>query len=146
MVKNSPARQEKRICSLGQEDPLEEEMELTPVFLPGEFHGQRSLVGYGPWRCKGSDTTEAREYTGIAFETNFSQSDEVTLKTEFQVKLIILKIHLLTLPLNTRTCCMLSIGNIFSPRNVTQHPFMTPILLRMKTLKGLGFMGMPSYL
>ena len=24
----------------------------TPVFLPGESHGQRSLVGYSPWRCK----------------------------------------------------------------------------------------------
>ena len=24
----------------------------TPVFLPGEFHGQRSLMGYGPWSCK----------------------------------------------------------------------------------------------
>ena len=24
----------------------------TPVFLPGEFHGQRSLVGYSPWGCK----------------------------------------------------------------------------------------------
>ena len=23
----------------------------TPVFLPGEFHGQRSLVGYSPWGC-----------------------------------------------------------------------------------------------
>ena len=30
----------------------------TPVFLPGEFHGQRSLVGYGPWGRKESDTTE----------------------------------------------------------------------------------------
>ena len=30
----------------------------TPVFLPGEFHEQRSLVGYSPWGCKGSDTTE----------------------------------------------------------------------------------------
>ena len=28
------------------------------VFLPGEFHGQRSLVGNGPWGCKESDTTE----------------------------------------------------------------------------------------
>ena len=27
-------------------------------FLPGEFHGQRSLVGYGPWSHKESDTTE----------------------------------------------------------------------------------------
>ena len=30
----------------------------TPVFLPGEFHGQRSLVGYSPRDCKESDTTE----------------------------------------------------------------------------------------
>ena len=33
---------------LGQEDPLEEGMATTPVFLPGESHGQRSLVGYSP--------------------------------------------------------------------------------------------------
>ena len=30
----------------------------APVFLPGKFHGQRSLVGYSPWDCKESDTTE----------------------------------------------------------------------------------------
>ena len=30
----------------------------TPVFLPGEFHGKRSLTGYNPWGCNGSDTTE----------------------------------------------------------------------------------------
>ena len=30
----------------------------TPVFLPGEFHGQRSLMGYSPWGRKESDTTE----------------------------------------------------------------------------------------
>ena len=30
----------------------------TPVFLPGEFHGQRSLVGYSPWGYKQSDMTE----------------------------------------------------------------------------------------
>ena len=30
----------------------------TPVFLPGKFHGQKSLAGYGPWCCKESDTTE----------------------------------------------------------------------------------------
>ena len=29
-----------------------------PVFLPGEFHGQRSLVGYSSWGCKELDTTE----------------------------------------------------------------------------------------
>ena len=31
----------------------------TQVFLPGESHGQRSLVGYSPWGRKGLDITEA---------------------------------------------------------------------------------------
>ena len=35
----------------------------TPVFLPGESHGWRSLVGYSPWGDKESDTTE--RYMGI---------------------------------------------------------------------------------
>ena len=30
----------------------------TPVFLPGEVHGQRSLTGYSPWGHKESDMTE----------------------------------------------------------------------------------------
>ena len=30
----------------------------TPVFLPGEFHGQKSLVGYSSWGCKELDMTE----------------------------------------------------------------------------------------
>ena len=34
----------------------------NPVFLPGESHGQRSLVGYCPRSCKQSDTTEAAEH------------------------------------------------------------------------------------
>jgi len=33
-------------------------MAATPVFLPGEFHGQRSLAGYSPWGPKESDMTE----------------------------------------------------------------------------------------
>ena len=31
----------------------------TPVFLPGESQGRRSLVGYRLWGCTESDTTEA---------------------------------------------------------------------------------------
>ena len=30
----------------------------TPVFLPGEFHGQRNLAGNSPWGHKESDITE----------------------------------------------------------------------------------------
>ena len=48
-----------RVRSLGQEDPLEEGRQPTPVFLPGESHGQRSLVGYSPWGHKEPDTTDA---------------------------------------------------------------------------------------
>ena len=58
MVKDLPAMQETRVGSLRQEDPMEKGMATTPIFLPGEFHGLRSLVGYSPWGCKESDTTE----------------------------------------------------------------------------------------
>ena len=34
------------------------EWQSTPVFLPGEFHGLRSLVGYSPWGRKALDMTE----------------------------------------------------------------------------------------
>ena len=49
--------QETQLQSLGQEDPLENEMTTHPVFLPGKSHGQRSLVGYSPWDRKESDVT-----------------------------------------------------------------------------------------
>ena len=57
MVKNPPAMQEIQVQFLGGEDPLEKELATSPVFLPGKSHGQKSLVGYGPWGCKESDTT-----------------------------------------------------------------------------------------
>ena len=45
--------------SLDQEDPLEEGPGTpTPVFSPGEFHGQRSLVDHSPWGHRESDTPE----------------------------------------------------------------------------------------
>ena len=51
VVKNPPANAGD-IRDLGSimswEDPLEKEMAPTPVFLPGESHGQGSLVGYSP--------------------------------------------------------------------------------------------------
>ena len=58
MVKNLPVRQETWVQSLGQENSLEKGMATTPVFLPGESHGQGSLTGYSPWDHKESDTTE----------------------------------------------------------------------------------------
>ena len=38
--------------------PWRRKWQLAPGFLPGEFQGQWSLVGYSPWGCKESDTTE----------------------------------------------------------------------------------------
>ena len=57
-VKNLPAMQETRIQSLGEEDPPEKGMATHSSTLPGEFHGQRNLMGYSPWGYKESDMTE----------------------------------------------------------------------------------------
>ena len=56
-VKSLPAMQETQVQSLGWKDALEKEMATHSVFLPGEFHKQRRLVGYSPWGHKESDTT-----------------------------------------------------------------------------------------
>ena len=59
MVENLPTVQETQVRSLDWDDPLEKRgWQPTPVFLPGEFHGQRSLVGYSPWGPKELDTTD----------------------------------------------------------------------------------------
>ena len=54
-----PATQETWVWSLSQEDPLEEEWQSTPVFLPGKSHGQKSLAGCSPQGHTELDTTEA---------------------------------------------------------------------------------------
>ena len=46
-----------QVQSLGRKDPLEKEMASHSVFLPGESHGQRSLVGYSPGGCEELDMT-----------------------------------------------------------------------------------------
>ena len=52
--------QEMQVQSLGWEDLLEKDMATHPVFLPGEPHGQRSLVGSSPQGHTVSDMTERR--------------------------------------------------------------------------------------
>ena len=49
---------EKLVQSFGQEDLWKRAGQPTPVFLPGESHGQRILGCYSPWGCKESDTNE----------------------------------------------------------------------------------------
>ena len=69
MVKNLPVMWETWVRSLGWKKSLEKEWLPTPVFLPGEFHGQRNLAGYSPWGCKELDTTEWLTHT----HKNFSK-------------------------------------------------------------------------
>ena len=47
--------------------PWRREWQPTPVFLPGESHGQSSLVGYSPWGHKELDMTERLTHTFTHF-------------------------------------------------------------------------------
>ena len=58
MVKNLPAVQETRFSLWVRKIPWRRKWLCTPLFLPGEFHGQRNLVRYSPWGHKESDRTE----------------------------------------------------------------------------------------
>ena len=54
--------QETRVRSLGQEYLWRRAWQVTPVFLPGESHGQKSLMGHSPVDHKKSDMTEATSH------------------------------------------------------------------------------------
>ena len=56
MVKNLPAMQETRDPWVGKVS-WRRKWPPTPVFLPGKFHGMRSLAGYSLWGCKELGTT-----------------------------------------------------------------------------------------
>ena len=55
MVKHLATMQESWVQSLDWEDPLKDLLQCSCLENP---HGQRNLVGYSPWGCKESDTTE----------------------------------------------------------------------------------------
>ena len=54
--------------------PWNRNWQPTPVFLPGKFHGQRSLVGYSPRGHKESDRTE--QFKPVAPTTNFLRGSQ----------------------------------------------------------------------
>ena len=57
MVKNQPAKAGDTVSIPGSgRSPGEGNDNPTPVFLPGNPHGQRSLLGYSPWGSKKSKT------------------------------------------------------------------------------------------
>ena len=58
VVKNPPSVQETWVLSMGQEDPLEDEMATHSSILARKFPGQKSLAGYNPWGHKALDMTD----------------------------------------------------------------------------------------
>ena len=71
VVKNSSANAgDIKRCWLDLWVRKEKDWQSTPVFLPGESHGQRSLAGYSPWGHKQLDTTEATGHTSTHYEIN----------------------------------------------------------------------------
>ena len=58
-VKNPPASaRHSGVDPWVGETPWRRKWQPTPVFLPGESHGQRTLEGYSLWSCRESDMTE----------------------------------------------------------------------------------------
>ena len=61
--------------------PWRRKWQPTPVLLPEESHGGRSLVGYSPWGCKESDTTE-RLHFHFHQLTCFQQTASISTQPE----------------------------------------------------------------
>ena len=73
------------VWSLGR-TPWRRAWWCTPIFFPGESHGQRSLVGYGSWE---SDTTEGVSHTCVHASTQYSQLNDNTshsLASEYNIE------------------------------------------------------------
>ena len=66
MIKNLPAMEETQVWSLSRKIPWRREWQPSPVFLPGESHGQRS---HSPLSCKESDMTEGLTFSLSAIST-----------------------------------------------------------------------------
>ena len=70
--------------------PWRKEWLTNPIFLPGEFHGQRNLVSYSPWDSRVSDTTEQLTLLLLLNVQNTRQMENTshpnTKKGEFNVE------------------------------------------------------------
>ena len=78
MVKNLPGMRETWVQSQVSKIPWKMLWQPTPLFLPGKFHGERSLTGYSPWDHKELDTTERvthRQNSSLPVELNWLISE-----------------------------------------------------------------------
>ena len=70
MIKNQPAKAGDVTCSFDAgvvRIPWRRKWQPTPVFLPGEPHGQKSLAGYSTRDCKELDVTEHAHTTLLIY-------------------------------------------------------------------------------
>ena len=90
--------------------PWRRKWQPTPVFLPGEFHGQRSLVGYSPWGCKESDLTKHTSRNLTYYTVSSGPSSENTTVTTTENYTCYMLVTLLCTILYIYIC-----ANIFTP-------------------------------
>ena len=72
VVKNLPANTGD-VRATDWEDPLEEGQQLTPLFLPGETHGQRSLLDCSP---QSGEETGMKQLSTHSYSACFSLSTQ----------------------------------------------------------------------
>ena len=78
MAKNPPAMQETQVGKI----PWRREWQLTPVFLLGESHGQRSLTGYSPWGREKPDTTEQLNNNNNHYNYHLAGTENIRMVAE----------------------------------------------------------------
>ena len=77
VVKNSLPNKRRRFDPWVKKIPWRGKWQLSPVFLPGELHGPRSLMGYSPWAHKELDRTEHTH--NVILYTWYSRASERAL-------------------------------------------------------------------
>ena len=92
MVKSRLQCRRLRVQSLDWEDPLRRKWQPSEVFLPGRFHGQRSLADYSPWVAKSWTWLWATDWVGHHYFTwvNYvMETDFSSLQTRSNLNLTI---------------------------------------------------------
>ena len=110
MVKNYLQCKRTRLDPWIGKIPQRREWLSTLVFLPGEFHGQRSLAGYSPWGHKESDMTERLilHFTCDLIDKRSFKKECLKVSKNYLVALDLLLVVLLSRFTNTSSCNLLA--------------------------------------
>ena len=82
MIKNPPACRRTGFNPWVGKIPWRREWQPTPLFLPEQFHGQRSLADPSPWGCKESDTIEQLTLT-LSLPSRKARYSEICMLSHF---------------------------------------------------------------